>query len=263
MKSRILALALLGFVLYSIPLAAAEEKAASPPPLPRLVDLGADKCIPCKKMAPILVELKKDYAGIVQVDFIDVWKEPKAGQPYRIRLIPTQIFFDRAGKEVFRHEGFFSREDIEKVFREKFGIEPPPKTEKKEKTSAESAELSYWDPVRDEPDVPEVVELGAVPVAPPARARVVYTTVSCACVMERCQRLRPLLQAILDPYGDRVDQRWVDRVEETALADSLLVTWGLADLPAVVLVDSGGRPYYGDDEEIDLVAFRQRLAESL
>ena len=268
MISRILALALLGIALHSAPPAAAEEKAASPPPLPRLVDLGADKCIPCKKMAPILVELRKDYAGIVQVDFIDVWKEPKAGQPYRIRLIPTQIFFDRAGKEVFRHEGFFSREDIEKVFREKLGVEPPPPEsekdgKKKAETSAGGAELSYWDPVRDEPDEPKMVDLGAAPSAPPARARVVYATVSCACVMERCQRLRPLLQAILDPYGDRVDQRWVDRVEETALADSLLVTWGLADLPAVVLVDSGGRPYYGDDEEIDLVAFRQRLAESL
>lgn len=260
MKALVLVLAGLAFIASAAGLAGAGEKTAAPPPLPRLVDLGADKCIPCKKMAPILVELKKDYAGIVQVDFIDVWKEPKAGQPYRIRVIPTQIFFDRAGKEVFRHEGFFSREDIEKVFREKFGVEPPPKAEKKAETSAE---LSYWDPVRDEPDEPRMVDLGAAPSAPPARARVVYATVSCACVMERCQRLRPLLQAILDPYGDRVDQRWVDRVEETALADSLLGTWGLADLPAVVLVDSGGRPYYGDDEEIDLVAFRQRLAESL
>ncbi len=263
MKALVLVLAGLAFIASAAGLADGGEKTAAPPPLPRLVDLGADKCIPCKKMAPILVELKKDYAGIVQVDFIDVWKEPKAGQPYRIRVIPTQIFFDRAGKEVFRHEGFFSREDIEKVFREKFAIEPPPKTEKKQQRSAESAELSYWDPVRDEPDEPKLVDLGAAPSAPPARARVVYATVSCACVMERCQRLRPLLQAILDPYGDRIDQRWVDRVEETALADSLLVTWGLADLPAVVLVDSGGRPYYGDDEEIDLVAFRQRLAESL
>jgi thioredoxin 1 len=241
------------------PLGAA-EKEAPPAALPRLVDLGADKCIPCKKMAPILVELRKDYAGIVQVDFIDVWKEPKAGQPYRIRVIPTQIFFDCAGKEVFRHEGFFSREDIEKVFREKLGIEPPPKTEQKEKASVE---LSYWDPLRDEPDEPKRVELGAAPSAPPARAHVVYTTVSCACVMERCERLRPLLTAILDAHGDAIDQRWTDRVEETALADSLLLTWGLADLPAVVLLDAGGRPYYGDDEEIDLLTLEARLRESL
>lgn len=80
--------------------------------LPQLVDLGAGKCIPCKMMAPILEELKKEYAGIFNVEFIDVWKNPDAGKKYSIRIIPTQIFFDVAGKELFRHEGFFSREDI-------------------------------------------------------------------------------------------------------------------------------------------------------
>jgi len=81
-------------------------------PLPRLVDLGAGKCIPCKKMAPILDELKKEFAGRLDVEFIDVWQKPDAGKPYQIKLIPTQIFFDASGKELFRHEGFFSREDI-------------------------------------------------------------------------------------------------------------------------------------------------------
>jgi len=89
--------------------AAASER---PAPLPRLVDLGADKCVPCKAMAPILEELKKTYAGQLQVDFIDVWKNPGAGDQYGLRVIPTQIFFSADGKELFRHEGFFSREDI-------------------------------------------------------------------------------------------------------------------------------------------------------
>ena len=80
--------------------------------LPRLVDLGADKCIPCKKMAPILARMKKEYAGRLEVEFIDVWKEPKAGKAHNIRLIQTQIFYDPEGKELFRHEGFFSEEDI-------------------------------------------------------------------------------------------------------------------------------------------------------
>ncbi len=81
-------------------------------PLPRLVDLGADRCIPCKKMAPILQELKKDYAGRMEVEFIDVWKNPDAGRAYNIEMIPTQVFFDSSGKELFRHVGFFGREDI-------------------------------------------------------------------------------------------------------------------------------------------------------
>ena len=80
--------------------------------LPKLVDLGADKCIPCKMMAPILEELKKEYTGVFNVEFIDVWKNPDAGKKYGIRIIPTQIFFDASGNELFRHEGFFSKEDI-------------------------------------------------------------------------------------------------------------------------------------------------------
>lgn len=91
-------------------------------PLPRLVDLGADKCIPCKMMAPILEELKTEYAAILNVEFIDVWKNPDAGQKYDIRVIPTQIFYDASGKELFRHEGFFAKEDILAKWKE-FGIE--------------------------------------------------------------------------------------------------------------------------------------------
>jgi len=70
------------------------------------------KCIPCKKMAPILEELKKDYAGRMEVEFIDVWKNPDAGKAYNVEMIPTQIFYDASGKELFRHVGFFGREDI-------------------------------------------------------------------------------------------------------------------------------------------------------
>jgi len=86
--------------------------------LPRLVDVGASKCIPCKMMAPILEELKKEYAGKFDVLFVDVWKNPKEGQKYGIRIIPTQIFYDASGKERFRHEGFMSKDDILARWRE-------------------------------------------------------------------------------------------------------------------------------------------------
>lgn len=85
---------------------------ATPAKLPRLVDLGASRCIPCKMMAPILEELKKEYAGQLEVEFIDVWKNENAGKSYAIKLIPTQIFYDATGQERFRHEGFFSKDDI-------------------------------------------------------------------------------------------------------------------------------------------------------
>jgi thioredoxin 1 len=81
-------------------------------PLPKLLDLGADKCIPCKKMAPILEELKAEYAGLLEVEFIDVWKDSGAGRKYGIQTIPTQIFYDASGNELFRHEGLFEKDEI-------------------------------------------------------------------------------------------------------------------------------------------------------
>jgi thioredoxin 1 len=115
---------LLGSVLAGGLARAADTPAAVSPTagLPRLVDLGADKCIPCKLMAPILEELKKEYAGRLDVVFIDVWKNREAGKPYGIAVIPTQIFYDASGKERFRHEGFFSKQNILQKFKE-LGIE--------------------------------------------------------------------------------------------------------------------------------------------
>lgn len=81
-------------------------------PMPMLVDLGADKCVPCKMMAPILEEMRGTFDGQLDVVFVDVWKDPEAGRRYGVQVIPTQIFFDENGNELFRHQGFFSREDI-------------------------------------------------------------------------------------------------------------------------------------------------------
>jgi len=80
--------------------------------LPKMIDLGAGKCIPCKKMKPILDELRVEYKDKFDVVFIDVWKNPNEGKKYGIEMIPTQIFFAPDGKELFRHVGFYSREEI-------------------------------------------------------------------------------------------------------------------------------------------------------
>ena len=80
--------------------------------LPRLVDLGADKCIPCKMMAPILEELIQEYAGRMIVEVIDVRENRSAAQRYGVRVIPTQIFYDPSGRELFRHEGFMDKATI-------------------------------------------------------------------------------------------------------------------------------------------------------
>lgn len=90
--------------------------------LPRLVDLGADKCIPCKMMAPILEEVREQYKDKLDVVFLDVWKNPDAGKQYGVQVIPTQIFYDATGKERFRHTGFFSKDDILAKWKE-FGVD--------------------------------------------------------------------------------------------------------------------------------------------
>ena len=105
-----------------------QDNGPSSTTLPRLIDLGAGKCIPCKMMAPILEELKTEYAGILRVDFIDVWEDPDKAREYGIKLIPTQIFYDSSGKELFRHEGFFSKADILTKW-EELGIEIEAKQE--------------------------------------------------------------------------------------------------------------------------------------
>jgi thioredoxin 1 len=77
-----------------------------------LIDLGADSCVPCKMMAPILKKLEKEYNGRAAIIFIDVWKHKDQARRYGIRAIPTQIFFDKDGKEVYRHVGFMSEKAI-------------------------------------------------------------------------------------------------------------------------------------------------------
>lgn len=99
--------------------------------LPKLLDLGADRCIPCKMMAPILEELDEEYAGQLEVDFIDVWKNREAALKYDINSIPTQIFYAADGRELFRHAGFYSKAEILAKWKE-LGVElkaPAPKSE--------------------------------------------------------------------------------------------------------------------------------------
>ena len=91
-------------------------------PLPKLLDFGAGKCIPCKKMAPILQELTEEYKGRVIIRIIEIYDEKELTRVNRIQLIPTQIFFDAKNQEVYRHVGFMDKEQIKKVF-DKMGVQ--------------------------------------------------------------------------------------------------------------------------------------------
>ncbi|MFZ0450170.1 MAG: thioredoxin family protein [Desulfatiglandaceae bacterium] len=87
-----------------------------------MLDLGADKCIPCKMMVPVMKKVEAAYEGKAAVVFIDVWKHNEQVKKFRIRAIPTQIFFDKSGKEVYRHVGFMNEAAIVEIFR-KMGID--------------------------------------------------------------------------------------------------------------------------------------------
>ncbi|OQX09994.1 MAG: thiol reductase thioredoxin [Desulfobacteraceae bacterium IS3] len=86
-----------------------------------MVDIGAKKCIPCKMMAPIMAELEKEYKDRAAILFIDVWENPNEGRKFGIQTIPTQIFYDKAGKEVWRHVGFLDKKAIVAML-EKLGV---------------------------------------------------------------------------------------------------------------------------------------------
>lgn len=79
---------------------------------PTVIDLGARTCITCKKMAPILEGLSREYQGKANVLFIDVREDSPAADRFKVRMIPTQVFFDARGKEVNRHIGFMDKTDL-------------------------------------------------------------------------------------------------------------------------------------------------------
>jgi len=81
------------------------------------IELGSVNCIPCKMMQPVMKEVEEAYGDTVKVVFYDVWTKEgkKYGQQYNVKVIPTQVFLDENGEEFFRHQGFFSKEELVKL----------------------------------------------------------------------------------------------------------------------------------------------------
>ncbi len=104
-------------VLFGSPAALADTEEFRDMPVKGMVtmiDLGADKCVPCKMMAPIMAKIEKVFEGKAAIIFIDVWKHREQAGRFGIRAIPTQIFYDEAGREVYRHVGFMGEKEIVK-----------------------------------------------------------------------------------------------------------------------------------------------------
>jgi thiol-disulfide isomerase/thioredoxin len=78
-----------------------------------MVEFGATGCRPCDLMQPILQNLRKKYPQNLYVLFVNVREQRILGSRYGIRSIPAQVFYDKKGKEVFRHIGFYPEKEID------------------------------------------------------------------------------------------------------------------------------------------------------
>ena len=85
---------------------------------PVLVDFGSNKCIPCRQLRPILKEVAQEFSGKAQVLIIDVFEHRDPAREHRIQLIPTLVFFDAQGKEVFRRSGVWDKGSIARKLNE-------------------------------------------------------------------------------------------------------------------------------------------------
>jgi len=79
---------------------------------PTMADFGAGWCQPCKMMDPVLKEAARKYRGKANIVYVDTDKFPQIARDYKIRAIPTQIFFDASGEEVNRHMGYWPIESL-------------------------------------------------------------------------------------------------------------------------------------------------------
>jgi len=111
------------FMLYAENSTPAKSKKNSKQnkPLVTFIELGSVTCIPCKAMQPVMKEVEAIYGNKVSVVFYDVNKEQQMAEKYHIKLIPTQVFLDKTGKEFYRHEGFFPKDEITKLIDKQIG----------------------------------------------------------------------------------------------------------------------------------------------
>lgn len=120
--------AILLFVLLPLAFCMAQSESkqqATGNPKITFIELGSDRCVPCKQMQPILKSVQKKYAEQISVVFYDVWQadQKQYADKYKVRLIPTQVFLDEKGKELYRHEGFLPEKEIDKFLKSK-GLKP-------------------------------------------------------------------------------------------------------------------------------------------
>ncbi len=112
--------------------------------LPRIIDFGSKQCKACKAMEPVLESLARNHADKFKTDFVDVWvpENQTFAKSYEISSIPTQVFLNAEGKEVYRNTGFISEEDIIAKFTELGLISAEQGTSEEVLSASETAKTS-------------------------------------------------------------------------------------------------------------------------
>ena len=105
-------LIILSFLITGVPGKAATDSSED---MVTMVDLGSKNCYPCRMMAPDLKNLGKFYEGKAIIKVIDIIKNPEERKKYDSFAMPTQIFFDKKGRERYRHEGYMEKKEIRKI----------------------------------------------------------------------------------------------------------------------------------------------------
>ncbi len=79
---------------------------------PVLVDFGANSCLPCRQLRPVLKEIGAEYSEKAKILVIDVYKYQNLAREHKVLMLPTLVFFDSKGKETFRNVGLMEKEKI-------------------------------------------------------------------------------------------------------------------------------------------------------
>lgn len=77
--------------------------------IPMIVDYGADSCIPCKEMAPVLEKANEEFRGKAFIKFINVWDDPDAANNVPVQVTPTQVLVNADGTPFVPSEGLASQ----------------------------------------------------------------------------------------------------------------------------------------------------------
>lgn len=79
---------------------------------PAVIEFGANACVSCREMKPVLAALAQSHGDRITVADVDILKERDYISRYQIQLMPTQVFFDAQGQEIGRHMGKISGDEI-------------------------------------------------------------------------------------------------------------------------------------------------------